>query len=68
MKDGVFICVLETSCPTPGSMEYNFNTGEFQAHKPETMRNIRWLYYLVGFIGICRRMVRSVPVNDFDLE
>lgn len=64
MKDGVFTCVVETSGHCAGSIEFNFNTGYLHAHKPEDMRNIRWMYYLFGFLKICRGMVKSVPAND----
>ena len=64
MTDGVVTCVIETTGHAPGSIEYDFNTGFFQAHKPQDMRNIRWFYYLFGFIKICRSMVKTAPVDD----
>ena len=64
MSDGVFTCVVDHDGKFPGSMEYNFNDGYFIAHKPENMRNIRWFYYLFGFLKLCRGMVKSAPDND----
>lgn len=64
MKDGVLTCVVALSEHCSGSIEYDFNTGCLRAHKPDDMRNIRWIYYLFGFLKICRGMVRSAPVDD----
>lgn len=63
MTDGVLTCVVDMGSVS-GSIEYDFNTGNFIAHKPESMRNIRWFYYLFVFLKICCFMVKSVPDND----
>lgn len=60
MKDGVLTCIVETHSYA-GSLQYDFNEGEFVAHKPANMSTYDWCWYVLEFTRLCVSMVKPKP-------